>query len=172
LVAAKIEYTTMVVKSSPVDPAQLDLGHLALFVGQRVNELIMESIVRRGFDRVRESHGYLIQHVIDSERSISELASRMEVTQQAASKTVAELVRLGLLEAVPAKDRRAKRIRLSRRGWECVRFARRSRARIDQRLLQGMGTKAYKRTKASLLTCLKELGGFERIRHRRVREPR
>ena len=162
----------MVVKNTRVDPSQLDLGHLALFLGLRVNELVMKRMETAGFRGVRESHGYLIQHLIESERSITELARRMGVTQQAASKTVAELIGLGMLEAVPARDRRAKRIRLSERGWRCVQMGRRTRARMDARLAASAGRENYEQAKASLLTCLQLLGGVGRIRARRVRAPR
>ena len=98
----------MVVKTSRVTSSQLDLAYLALFLGLRVNELVMKRMAMAGFKGVRESHGYLIQHLIESDRSITELADRMGVTQQAASKAVAELIAIRILEAVPAKDRRAK----------------------------------------------------------------
>lgn len=161
----------MVVKSS-ITPSKLDLGHLALFTGQRINELVIAQMVKAGFKNVRESHGYLIQHLIESERSITELARRMEVTQQAVSKSVAELVRFGILEVATAKDRRAKRIRLSLRGWQSVRQARKTRSQIDMRLAKALGNNEYRRAKTALLTCLDALGGVERIRSRRVRAPR
>jgi DNA-binding MarR family transcriptional regulator len=159
------------VKSSRVDFSALDLGHLGFFLGLRVNELVMKKMTAAGFKSVRESHGYVIQHLIESERSITELARRMEVTQQAASKTVAELVRLGVLEAVPARDRRAKRIRLSRRGWRAVEFSRRARRQVERRLLAAAGKKDYAKAKGILTACLEGLGGIERIRTRRVRQP-
>jgi hypothetical protein len=104
------------VKTSRVIPEQLDLAYLALFFGLRVNELVMQRMAGAGFRGVRESHGYLMQHLIEADRSITELARRMHVTQQAASKAVAELIGLRILEAAPAKDRRSKSIRLSERG--------------------------------------------------------
>lgn len=161
----------MVVKSNRVVPSGLDLSYLAFFLGLRVNELVMERMATAGFKQVRESHGYLIQHLIESDRSITELAGRMDVTQQAASKAVAELIDLGILEASPAADRRAKRIRLSRRGWQCVRLGRRFREQIDKRLVTAAGKKNYDRAKSTLLSCLRALGGMERIRSRRVPPP-
>lgn len=161
----------MVVKLERVDPAQLDLGYAALFVGLRVNELVMERLKRGGFENVRESHGYVIQHLIGGERSITELARRMEVTQQAASKAVAQLVELGILEAAAGADRRSKRIRLSARGWESVRRGREIRRRIEGRLRGSIGERRYSRAKETLLACLGELGGLTRIRSRRVRMP-
>jgi DNA-binding MarR family transcriptional regulator len=151
---------------------QLDLSHLSFFLGLRVNELVMERTWKAGFTGVRDSHGYLIQHLIESGRTITELAKRMDVTQQAASKMVAELIHLGILEAIPAKDRRAKRIRLSQRGWRCVKFGRRVRTRIEDRLVDAAGRDGYERAKSTLLACLGALGGVERIRSRRIRSPR
>jgi DNA-binding MarR family transcriptional regulator len=158
--------------SNAVTLHQLDLSHLAFFLGLRVNELVMERTRKAGFTGVRESHGYVIQQLIESERTITELAKRMQVTQQAASKMVAELVHLGIVEATSSQDRRAKRIRLSQRGWQCVQRGRRARTRIDKLLIRAAGRKSHENAKSTLLTCLKALGGIERIRSRRIRAPR
>ena len=161
----------MVVKANQNTLQQLDLAYLGFFLGLRVNELVMERTWKAGFRGVRDSHGYVIQHLIESERTITELAKRMEVTQQAASKIIAELIRLGIVEAVPAKDRRTKRIRLSRRGWKCVQLGRQTRTQIAARLMQAVGRTNYQNAKSTLLTCLRVLGGVERIRSRRILAP-
>lgn len=161
----------MVVKSKSTDLSELDLAWLALFLGQRVNELVLERMKKAGLKATRESYGYLIQHLIGSERSITELAERMGVTQQAASKMVAGLIELGVIEATTAADRRAKTIRLSKRGWQNVEQSRKVRAEIDRRLEKTLGKKAYSRAKERLIACLEELGGVGRIRGRRVRQP-
>jgi DNA-binding MarR family transcriptional regulator len=148
------------------------LGYLAFFLGSRVNELVLARLAKGGFPRLRESHGYLVQHLIESERSITELAERMEVTQQAASKVVAELARLGILELSPAPDRRSKQVRLSRQGWKAVRLGRRARQQIEKRLVTAISASNYDAAKATLLECLGAIGGFERIGSRRVRPPR
>jgi DNA-binding MarR family transcriptional regulator len=161
----------MVVESSSIDLNQLDLGYLAFFLGRRVNELVVSRLMRAGFAQVRESHGYVVQHLIERDRSISDLARRMGVTQQAASKMTAEMIRLGILEAKTAPDRRARVIQISNRGWESIRYSRRTRARIDRRLATLIGAKNYQSMKACLVECLTELGGVQAIRSRRVREP-
>jgi len=166
----------MVVKSSEKTDApllpQLDLGYLALFLGLRVNELVMDRMAAAGFTRVRESHGFVIQHLVEEERTITELAARMQVTQQAASKVVAELIELGALEAAAGEDRRAKRIRLSKKGWQVVRLGRQERRRIDSRLRAATGDRNYEAARAILRECLSALGGVERIESRRIRQPR
>src|SRR5215468_1976830 len=129
----------MVVKSTDsdrarVDLTRLDLAYLGFFLGLRVNELVLEKGVAAGFRGMRESHGYIVQHLIESDRSITELAQRMSVSQQAASKAIAELLRRGIVESRPAADRRARRIRLSKRGWDAVRLSRSARQAIEARL--------------------------------------
>jgi DNA-binding MarR family transcriptional regulator len=161
----------MVVKSEELTLASLDLGHLGLFLGLRVNQLVMAQMARAGFRNLRESHGYVIQHLIESERTITELARRMAVTQQAASKSVAELVRLGVLEESAGDDRRSKMIRLSARGWKGVHASRRIRTTIHLRLQKNIGSDAFERTKRTLIQCLGALGGAEAIRTRRVKQP-
>jgi DNA-binding MarR family transcriptional regulator len=161
----------MVVKSKRVSLSDLDLGHLALFLGLRVNQLVMTQMASAGFKNLRESHGYVIQHLIDSERTITDLARRMEVTQQAASKSVAELVRFGVLEETPGHDRRSKMIRLSARGWKGVHASRRIRTTIHRGMQRAFGVADYERTRSALIRCLDALGGVESIRTRRIKQP-
>jgi DNA-binding MarR family transcriptional regulator len=154
-----------------VEPA-LDLGYAGLFLGLRVNELVMAGAERGGFAGLRESHGYVIQHLVESGRSISELARRMEVTQQAASKAVAELQRLEVVEVLEGESRREKRVQLSAHGWRAVRQGRAARRRIEQKLKRVVGCADYDMARAILLRCLAALGGIERVRRRRIRAPR
>ncbi len=162
----------MVVNSRKPEAApRLDLPYLGLFLGMRVNQLVAEEMRATGFPNVRESHGYVIQHLIEQERSITELAKRMEVTQQAASKAVAEMAGLGLLEVVSGDDRRAKTVRLTAVAWDSIRLARRIRRRIQKRLIRVAGAERYKAASSVLTACLEALGGMERIRTRRVLPP-
>jgi DNA-binding MarR family transcriptional regulator len=110
--------------------------------------------------------------LIEGGRSITELARRMEVTQQAASKAVAELLRLDVIEAVTGSDRRSKLIRLSKRGWRAVRLARKERVLIERRLIRALGPEKYETARGLLLQSLGETGGIERIKARRIRQPR
>jgi DNA-binding MarR family transcriptional regulator len=162
----------MVVQSSKPIPSELDLGHLAFFLGLRVNELVLQRLAKAGITGVRESHGYVIQHLVEKERSISELAARMGVTQQASSKMVAELVSLGLLQLKKAEDRRAKRVRLSPYGWEIVQLSRRARAQLHHRLVRQIGKRKYETAKVIVLECLSKLGDISAIRHRRIHAAR
>ena len=152
--------------------SQLDLAYLGMFLGLRVNEIVRERGATRGFRGLRDSHGYVVQHLIDTDRTITELAQRMEVSQQAASKSVAELVEQGILESLPHDDGRARTIRLSTRGWAAVRFARATRRSIDVKLRRRVGRKRFEEARSVLLECLTLIGGVGRVRSRRVRPPK
>jgi DNA-binding MarR family transcriptional regulator len=166
----------MIVKSKHVDSGRpelgdLGLGYLAFFLGVRVNQLVKERLQAAGYHGVRESHGYLIQHLIETERSITELAQRMQVTQQAASKAVAELAAMGMLEVVPGADKRSKTVGISAQGWHIVRESRRTRRHIERRLVRAAGAAAYEDACRTLSNCLEALGGMKQIRSRRVPHP-
>jgi len=147
------------------------LGYWSLFLGLRVNQLVMERLRAAGFQNVRESHGYVIQHLIEKGRSITELAQRMKVTQQAASKVVAELARLGVVELAQGTDHRAKSATLSPYGWTMVRRGRRYRCVIERRFIRRVGSQEYEAAKATLAACLDLLGGVDMVRLRRIPPP-
>ena len=113
-----------------LDPAALDVGHLALFVGYAFADAVMAALGEAGFADLRFSHGFLIQHLIEGGRTIGELAQRMEMTQQGASKAVAELEALGYVERGTDEDARVRRVQLSARGREALAATRRARERL------------------------------------------
>jgi DNA-binding MarR family transcriptional regulator len=158
--------------TSTVDLGELDLGYLSLFLGLRFNELVIERLRSAGFPNAKQSHGYVVQHLIGQDRTITELAQRMEVTQQAASKVVAQMTRLGILEAAAAGDRRAKMIRLSERGRQSVKIARGARRIVESRLVKAVGAEDYESARKVLTKALNVLGGLQRIRTRKILEPR
>jgi DNA-binding MarR family transcriptional regulator len=157
--------------SVPLSPEALDLGQLAFFFGQRMNEEVLRRLHAAGFDGVRIAHGYLVQHVVEAARSVTELGERMGVTQQAASKVVAELTELGYLEQAPSDDARVRRVRLSPRGRAMLESTRRIRSRLERTLLRGASTAHVRHAKTLLIAALERLGGIDAIRTRRVQQP-
>jgi DNA-binding MarR family transcriptional regulator len=159
-------------QAEPVRLEELDLGYLALFVGMRMNELVLEEVHAAGFEGLRHTHGYVFQHLLTGARSISELAALLEVTQQAASKTVAELQQLGFLEPTASEDARVRRVQLSARGLAAVEKGRAVRAELQKRLERSQGRQAVEATRKLLADVLASLGGAEAVRTRRIRLPR
>lgn len=155
------------------DPSALDLGHLALFTGYAFADRVMTDLAAQGFGDLRFAHGFVVQHLIEAERTIGELAERMAITQQGASKAVAELEGLGYLErSSDPGDARVRRIRLSARGRAAVAATRRLRAQLERRLSSKVGQEGFAAARAVLARLLDELGGAEAVRRRRVQPPR
>ncbi|RTL67748.1 MAG: MarR family transcriptional regulator [Pseudonocardiaceae bacterium] len=151
---------------------ELDLVTVVHLAGLALNAEAVRRLAAAGHDDVRESHGYLIQHVVEAPRPIGEIAERMEVTQQAVSKAVAELVGLGYLDRTPdPTDARVRRVGLSPRGHELVACSRRIRAEIDAELAATLGDEAAEQLRAGATAVLEWAGGGDAARSRRVRPP-
>ncbi|MFF3336008.1 MarR family winged helix-turn-helix transcriptional regulator [Streptomyces sp. NPDC002888] len=86
---------------------------------QRIND----GVVARGFE-VRPAHGYAFARLAPGGATVTDLATHLGVTKQAASQLVDELVRKGYVERRPHPgDARARLIVLTERGWACTRAA-------------------------------------------------
>lgn len=151
----------------------LDLVTATFLAGSALNEEATRRLHVRGFDGLRVRHGYVIQHVVEGPRPIGEVAARLGVTQQAVSKTVAELEALGILErrADPG-DARIRQVRLTRRGRAAVEETRRIRAEIEEELAAALGARRVATMRAAAVDALTWAGGLEAVRGRRVTEPR
>ena len=151
--------------------ARLPLSYLALFVGERVNELVLEHLHAQGFPELRHSHGYVFQHLLGAARPISELALLLGVSQQAASKSVRELAEWGYLEDQASADGRVRRVKLSERGRSAVQKARSARSEIERRALARVSPQAHQAVARVLGNMLEHLGGTERVRRRLLTSP-
>jgi DNA-binding MarR family transcriptional regulator len=157
-----------------VDPRTLDTGTLALFVGSAAAALVQEDLAARGFSGLRVSHGYVFQHLIDDAGpTVGDLANRLDMTQQGASKAVTELERLGYVERLAdPRDARIRHVHLTRRGRDAVAAARRARESLERRLRERGGEQRLAECRALLADLLDELGGTSAVHHRAVRPPR
>jgi DNA-binding MarR family transcriptional regulator len=156
-----------------ITPADLDLGTLALFVGYAHSSAVLAEIHARGHTALRVAHGFVFQHLVEQDRTIGELAARLEVTQQAASKSVAELEELGYVERIAdPDDARIRRVRLTEGGHAAIEAARAARARIGRRIAAGAGEARVAAAQKTLVTVLELLGGGTDVRTRRIRAPR
>ncbi|MFH8573898.1 MarR family winged helix-turn-helix transcriptional regulator [Streptomyces sp. NPDC017993] len=159
--------------SHAVAPNDLDTGSLALFVGFASSQLVQEQLAEQGFGDLRFSHGYVFQHLVDDARpTVGELAAKLDMTQQGASKAVVELERLGYVERVAdPQDARARRVALTAHGRAAVAAARRARSAVDERLAARFGADRLAEHRALLAQLLDELGGTTDVRRRSVHPP-
>jgi DNA-binding MarR family transcriptional regulator len=96
----------------------------------------------------------------------------LEVTQQAASKTVSELEGLGYVEKTESEDARVRRVALSAHGRAAVEKGRAVREALQKRFERQHGARAVEEARRLLADVLTSLGGAEAVRARRVRAPR
>jgi DNA-binding MarR family transcriptional regulator len=145
-----------------VDLMDIDLATLAHLAGSSANDAILRRLHEIGHSGVRISHGYVIQHLIEGAPTVSELGELLGVTQQAASKQLLELERLGYVERSPDPvDSRIRRAHLTDRGRQLVEDGRRLRRELDEQV----GDRAAKR---ALIRLLDATGGTDRVLRRAV----
>lgn len=152
--------------------AHLDVAQLATLVGYASTTVVQEELDRAGFAGLRPSHGYVFQHLIAAPRTIGELATRMRVTQQAASKAIAELVALGYVTRQPdPRDARVRWLQLSSRGRAAVAHARRTRAALQKKLAEKVGARQVAAARRCLWGALELLGAAAAVRSRSLPIP-
>jgi DNA-binding MarR family transcriptional regulator len=154
------------------DPAAADLSLAALFAGWALADEIQRRIAADGMADLRFADGVLFQHLVAGPRTIGSLAERLGVTQQAASKAVADLERRGYVRREPdPDDRRVRRVALTARGKAAIEAGRRHRAALEAELAERLGPRRVESARRTLVDALEALGGADAVRCRRVRPP-
>ena len=117
---------------SAFHPAEADLSLALLFAGWAQADELQRRLAAGGHGDLRFADGLLFQHLVAGPETMRALAGRLEVTQQAVSKSVADLERRGYVpRARDPDDARARLVALTPRGEGAIgrraRTARRSR---------------------------------------------
>jgi DNA-binding MarR family transcriptional regulator len=152
-----------------MEPRDLDLPTLASLAGSGTVRLLLERIAEAGYAGVLPSHGYVIQLLVEGEPTISDLASSLGITQQGASKQVADLERLGYVERVSEPgDQRVRRVRLTTDGRGVLHAGRRARADLEAQVVASVGPRTVASAKKALAALLELEGLSEHVRTRTV----
>jgi DNA-binding MarR family transcriptional regulator len=152
------------------DPQAADLSLAASFAAWAMNDELLRRLAADGFADTRVADGVLIQHVVDGPRTITDLARRMAVTQQAASKQVADLERRNLVRrARDPADGRARPVELSDRGWRAVEAGRSARAEVAGEVAMALGAEDTRALVALLTRLSAATGAARRLLSRTLR---
>ncbi len=155
------------------DPSEADLSLASLFAGWALADELQRRLAADGLGDVRFADGLLFQHLVAGPQTIGTLADRLEVTQQAVSKSVADLERRGYVTRTPdPDDARARRVALTDRGDAAIAGGRRHRAAIDAELAERLGPRRVEGARRVLIDVVRDLGADAAVRGRRVRPPR
>jgi DNA-binding MarR family transcriptional regulator len=107
-----------------VDRDLLDLPVLLLSAARALVDAIDAGVRARGFADLRPAHGFAFARLAGDGATVGQLAEHLDVTKQAASQMVEELVTKGYVERRRhPDDARARLIMLTAKGWACTRAA-------------------------------------------------
>jgi DNA-binding MarR family transcriptional regulator len=158
--------------SAEFDPAEADLSLAALFAGWAMADEVQRRLAADGFADLRFADGFVFQHLVGGPVTVGALAERLGVTQQAASKSAADLERRGYVSREPdPADARARLVGLAARGHQAIEAARRHRAALVAELADRHGPRRTEAARRVLLDLLGDLGAEAAVRGRRVRAP-
>jgi DNA-binding MarR family transcriptional regulator len=151
---------------------EADLSLASLFAGWALADAVQARLAADGLDDLRFADGVVFQHLVAGPVSIGTLAERLGVSQQAASKSVADLERRGYVNRAPDPgDARARLVALTARGTAAVEGGRRHRAALVAELASALGPRRVEAARRLLVDVVRELGGEPAVRGRRVRPP-
>ena len=115
----------------------------------------------------------MFQHLVDGPVTVSALAGHLGVSQQAVSKSVADLERRAYVRrARDPADARARLVALTPRGEQAIEAARAHRAALAAELAERHGPRRVEGARRLLLDVIGDLGADPAVRARRVRPPR
>ncbi|NYE18863.1 MarR family winged helix-turn-helix transcriptional regulator [Microbacterium immunditiarum] len=153
---------------APTSAGDLDTATLLSLAGSLAEGAVIEAVRARGYE-VTRAHGYVFQRLLTGDQTITALAADLRITQQGASKHVAELERLGLVSRrVAPDDRRSRIVGLTDAGREVIDAARRARTEFEARVRAIVGDDLLAATRRALAMVLDEGGTSAHIADRSV----
>lgn len=157
--------------TAPRVAADLDTATLLSLAGASADAAILSAMRDRGFD-VTRAHGYVFQRLLAGDQTVTALAADLGMTQQGASKHVADLERLGLVaRRVSPDDGRARLVGLTEDGRAAIRVAREARQSFEERLRASVGEEQLAVLRRALGVLLDDAGISARIPDRSIPLP-
>jgi DNA-binding MarR family transcriptional regulator len=157
--------------SEPLRPApESDLVLLLQACSVMLNDRVLADTRSAAGGDLRTSDGFVFQHLLVKPMSVTELGKRLGVSQQAASKQIADLQARDLVTRTPnPEDARSTLVMLTRRAHRAIQAARTSRERIADDLASALGP-AYVADLTVALTLLSDhTGALARLLRREHR---
>lgn len=112
-------------------PPDQDLTLLLTALDAAARAEVTRRLAAAGYADLRPAHGYIFQHLVLGDMRVTDLAAKLGMTAQGASKQVVELERMGYVarHADPI-DRRVRWVELTARGWAGIEAGRVARAAV------------------------------------------
>lgn len=154
-------------------PVEDDLVLLFTALDAACDADVLRRIAAEGYGDTRVSYGYVFQHLIPGPVRVSDLAGRLGMTAQGASKLVIEMERRGYVVRRPdPEDQRNRYVALTERGWGAINAGRTARAAITEELRAVLGEPAASELVSGLQRLAEHTGGLRELLARRLRPGR
>jgi DNA-binding MarR family transcriptional regulator len=159
--------------SSTPPPLERDVQLLLVAAAAGASQAVVRRLAAAGFGDLRPGHHDVFQHLVAGPIAITELAARLGMTPQGASKLAIELEQLGYVRrAAAAADRRTHLVALTDRGRALIEAGRAARAAVTADIEQLLGPTQSRRFLALLRRVAAHSGGLDALTGRRLRLPR
>jgi DNA-binding MarR family transcriptional regulator len=146
-------------RSRRLDPDQLararsgNLRQLLLRASRKINQDVTDALHAAGFKDLKNSQVFCLAHIDLNGTSVVDLAESSNISKQAASKLVGELVELGLVSTSPApSDGRAILVEFTPRGRAMMQRSFELFAEMEQEYSRRLGARTYQTLKRALRT--------------------
>jgi DNA-binding MarR family transcriptional regulator len=128
-----------------------DLPVLLLGAARALVDGIDAGVRARGFTDVRPAHGFAFALLSSGRATAVDLARHLDITKQAASQMVDDLVAKGYVQRRPhPADARARLVVLTDRGWACTRAADEAAEEILRPWADALGSRRLSALRADL----------------------
>lgn len=133
------------------EPARLNLLLLLELTYRKLEAAMLDRLRAAGFSDIRAAHSQVFGAIPADGARVGEMAGQAGITQQSMSELVDSLEGLGYLERRPdARDRRAKIVAFTERGWEVIRVALAAVDELETEWSERIGMKRAKALRAGL----------------------
>jgi len=127
------------------------LGALLRVPFETTLDFIYKKLAKVGFDDVRPAHGAVLRYIPRDGSQISELAERARMTKQSMAELVEYLRERKYVDLAPDQsDRRAKVVRLTKRGWKLHSALVRNSRAFERECARGLGAEKWRQFRALL----------------------
>jgi DNA-binding MarR family transcriptional regulator len=114
-------------------------------------EDLREGLADAGFHDLHRSFGYVARMLAEGPLTLRQVADRLEVTSPAALKVVVTMMKGGYLERLDdPSDRRARKVRLTKKGFAALARARAFHRHFERALSRDVGAKTVQKMRAAL----------------------
>jgi DNA-binding MarR family transcriptional regulator len=147
-----------------------DLTLLVTALDAAARAEVTRRIAAAGYPDLRPAHGYVFQHLVVGPARVTDLAHKLGMTAQGASKLVVDLERLGyVVRRTDPADRRNRIVELTPRGWAGIEAGRTARAAVTAAWRAALGEPAAEAFVAALHQLAVQSGGLRQLLERRLR---